>query len=92
MIRTFRHKGLERFFRRSDSRGIPPQFAARLERMLDRLDAATKPADMDMPGWRWHPLKGTRAGAYAVTVSGNWRLTFRLESGDALDVDLEDYH
>jgi proteic killer suppression protein len=54
MIRTFRHKGLERFFRCSDARGIPAQSAARIERMLDRLEAATGPADMDVPGWRWH--------------------------------------
>jgi proteic killer suppression protein len=92
MIRTFRHKGLDRFFRRSDARGIPAQPAARLQRMLDRLEAAAKPADMDVPGWRWHPLKGARSGTYAVSVSGNWRLTYRFDGGDAVDVDLEDYH
>jgi len=90
MIRTFRHKGLERFFRRSDARGIPAQSAARMERMLDRLETAAGPADMDAPGRRWHPLKGQRAGACAVAVSGNWRLTFRFDAGDAVDVDLED--
>jgi proteic killer suppression protein len=47
---------------------------------------------MDVPGWRWHPLKGTRAGTYAVSVSGNWRLTYRFDGGDAVEVDLEDYH
>ena len=92
MIRRFRHKGLERFFSRSDLRGIPAQSAARIERMLDRLDSAAKPEDMNMPGWRWHPLKGNRAGTYAVAVSGNLRLTFRFEAGDAVDIDLEDYH
>jgi len=92
MIRRFRHKGLERFFARSDPRGIPAQSAARIQRMLDRLDSATKPEDMNVPGWRWHPLKGNRAGTYAVAVSGNLRLTFRFDSGDATDVDLEDYH
>lgn len=92
MIRTFRHKGLERFFRRSDSRGIPAQHAARIGRMLDRLEAAAQPADMNVPGWRWHPLKGARAGAWAVSVSGNWRLTYRFDGADAVDVDLEDYH
>jgi len=92
MIRRFRHKGLERFFARSDLRGVPAQNAGRIERMLDRLDSATRPEDMNMPGWRWHALKGNRAGTYAVAVSGNWRLTYRFEGGDALDVDLEDYH
>ena len=76
----------------SDYRGISAQHAARIERMLDRLDAAAKPEDMDLPGYRFHPLKGDRKGVYAVSVSGNWRLTFRFEGEDATDVDLEDYH
>ncbi len=92
MIRSFRHRGLERFFKRSDYRSIPAQFAPRLERMLDRLDSATKPADMNLPGYRFHLLKGNRKGEYAVSVSGNWRLTFRFEGEDAADVNLEDYH
>jgi proteic killer suppression protein len=92
MIRSFRHRGLERFFKRSDYRGIPAQFASRLERMLDRLDTAVKPADMNLPGYRFHPLKGDRKGEYAVSVSGNWRLIFRFEDGHSTDVNLEDYH
>lgn len=92
MNRTFKHKGLERFFSKSDYRGIPAQFAARIERLLDRLDAATRPEDMDLPGYRFHPLKGDRKGTYAVSVSGNWRLTFRFAGEDASDIDLEDYH
>jgi len=92
MIRSFRHRGLERFFTRSDYRGIPAQFAPRLERMLDRLDAATKPEDMNLPGYKFHPLKGARKGACAASVSGNWRLTFEFEGEDATLVDLEDYH
>jgi proteic killer suppression protein len=92
MIRRFKHKGLERFFTRSDRRGIPAQSADRIERMLDRLDTAARPEDMNLPGWRWHPLKGNRAGTYAVAVTGNVRLTYRFEGGDATDVDLEDYH
>lgn len=92
MIRTFRHRGLERFFTKSDYRGIPAQFAPRLERMLDRLDAATMPTDMDLPGFRFHALKGGRKGTFAVSVSGNWRMTFRFDREDAIDVDLEDYH
>ena len=92
MIRSFRHRGLERYFTRSNQRGIPAQFADRLARILDRLDAAREPLDMNLPGYRLHRLKGKRRGTYAVTVSGNWRLTFRFENEDAVDVDLEDYH
>jgi proteic killer suppression protein len=92
MIRSFRHRGLERFFTRDDWRGIPARHGARLERMLDRLDTATRPGDMNLPGYRFHPLKGTRKGTYAVDVSGNSRLTFRFEGEDAVDVNLEDYH
>jgi proteic killer suppression protein len=92
MIRNFRHKGLRRFFAESDCRGIPAQHAARMVRLLDRLDAADKPEDMDLPGYRFHPLKGDRLGDYAVSMSGNWRLTFRFDGKDATDVDLEDYH
>src|SRR5215467_1021339 len=92
MIRRFRHPGLELFFRRSDVRRIPHDKSARIGRMLDRLDASSHPEDMNIPGWRWHPLKGKRSGDYAVSVSGNWRLTFRFEGEHAVDVDLEDYH
>jgi toxin HigB-1 len=92
MIRTFKHKGLGRFFTKGDHRGIPAQSAARIERMLDRLDASVTAADMDLPGYRFHPLKGTRAGEYAVSVSGNWRITYRFQGEDAIDVNLEDYH
>ncbi|MGH8120491.1 MAG: type II toxin-antitoxin system RelE/ParE family toxin [Gammaproteobacteria bacterium] len=92
MIQSFRHRGLERFFIRGDYRGIPAQYAARLDRMLDRLDMCSRPADMRLPGYRFHPLKGHRKGHYAVSVSGNWHLTFRFEGKDAFDVNLEDYH
>lgn len=92
MIRSFRHRGLERFFTHSDTRGIPAAFAGRLTRLLDRLDAAISPHDMNLPGFRFHALKGERKGQYAVSVSGNWRLTFRFDGEHAADVDLEDYH
>lgn len=92
MIRTFRHRGLERFFKRSDYRGIPAQFADRLERTLDRLDTAVRPTDMNLPGYRFHALKGDRKGEFAVSVSGNWRLTFGFEGDHAIEVNLEDYH
>ena len=92
MIRGFRHKGLERFFTKSDRRGIDARQADRIRRILDRLDVAVRPEDMNLPGLRFHGLKGDRKGAYAVSVSGNWRITFRFEEADAIDVNLEDYH
>lgn len=92
MIRNFRHKGLERYFAKSDRSGIDARQADRIRRILDRLDAAAAPGDMGLPGYRFHSLKGDRKGAYAVSVSGNWRITFRFERGDAVDVNLEDYH
>ena len=92
MIRGFRHKGLERFFTKSDRRGIDTRQADRIRRILDRIDVAVRPEDMNLPGLRFHGLKGDRKGAYAVSVSGNWRITFRFEEADAIDVNLEDYH
>jgi proteic killer suppression protein len=83
---------LKRFFTRGDHRAIPVRNFARLERMLDRLDAAKRPEDMNLPGYGLHELKGQRKGEYAVSVTGNWRLTFGFEDEDAADVDLEDYH
>ncbi|MDR2000072.1 MAG: type II toxin-antitoxin system RelE/ParE family toxin [Zoogloeaceae bacterium] len=92
MILTFKHKGLEKFFRKGDHRGIIAKSEAKIERMLDRLDAAVKPEDMDIPGYRFHPLSGNRKGVYSVTVTGNWRITFQFAGEDATDVNLEDYH
>lgn len=92
VIRTFRHRGLEASFRKDDSRKIPADRLERIERQLDRLDGARMPQDMNLPGWGFHGLKGNRKGTYAVSVSGNLRLTFRFEGADAFDVDLEDYH
>ncbi len=92
MIRGFRHKGLERYFIKSDRSGIDARQAVRIQRMLDRLEGATRPDDVNLPGYRFHALKGDRKGVYAVSVSGNWRITFRFNDGDAIDVNLEDYH
>jgi proteic killer suppression protein len=79
-------------FTASAARGIPTVHAARIVRMLDRLDIAIRPGDMNVPGWQLHPLKGTRKGRWAVSVSGNLRLTFAFDGEDAIDIDLEDYH
>jgi toxin HigB-1 len=83
---------LEAFFTKDDPRKVPADRLARITRLLDRLDAAKMPQDMNLPGFGFHPLKGNRKGAYAVSVSGNWRLSFRFEGGHAVDVDLEDSH
>ena len=90
MIESFKHKGLERFFADSDKRAIPAQSAARIECLLDRLEASIKADDMDLPGNKFHALKGNRAGEYAVT--GNVRITFRFDGQHATAVNFEDDH
>ncbi len=92
MIRSFKHRGLERFFKKGDHRGIIAKTEARAERMLDRLDTIVKPDDMNIPGYKFHQLTGSRKGTYAVTLTGNWRITFRFDGKDVIDVNLEDYH
>ena len=92
MIRSFRHKGLERFFITGSKKGIIPEHAEKIERILDRLDASASPADMNLPGFRLHELKGQEAGIWSVTVNANWRITFQFEREDALVVDYRDYH
>jgi toxin HigB-1 len=91
-LRSFRHRGLERLFERGDRSRIRPDQVAKVRRILNRLDAASSVADVDAPGFRLHPLKGDLSGYWAVSVSGNWRIVFRFTDGDALDVDLVDYH
>lgn len=92
MIKSFEHKGLQAFFETESKAGIQPAHAPKLKRQLARLNVAAGPDDMNLPGWRLHPLKGGLAGHFAVTVNGNWRLTFRFEDGDAVLVDYQDYH
>ena len=92
MIRTFKHKGLAKFFESGTKTGIQPLHADRLRLILGALNAAAKPEDMGLPGLRLHPLKGTRKGTWAVSVSGNWRITFKFIGVDAEVVDYEDYH
>lgn len=92
MIRTFKHKGLGRFFETGSKSGIQAQHAERLRLILAQLNAATVPRDMALPGLDLHPLKGTRKDTWAVSVSGNWRITFRFVGKDADTVDYEDYH
>ena len=92
MIKTFRHKGLQAFFETGSKAGIQPRHAARLGRQLARLDLAKTASDMNVPGWGLHALTGNLAGHYSVSVSGNWRMTFGFDDGDAVLVDYQDYH
>jgi proteic killer suppression protein len=92
VIRRFKHKGLGRFFETGNKSGIQVQHAERLRLILAQLNAATVPQDMALPGLDLHPLKGDRKGEWAVSVSGNWRITFRFVGKDADAVDYEDYH
>ncbi|MGA2583725.1 MAG: type II toxin-antitoxin system RelE/ParE family toxin [Tepidisphaeraceae bacterium] len=92
MIRSFRHKGLEKFFVTGTPTRIRPDHAKRLRLILARLSASQKPGDMALPGLRLHPLKGNFKGYFAVDVSGNWRVIFRFDGQDAADVDYMDYH
>jgi proteic killer suppression protein len=92
VIRGFRHKGLAKFFETGSKSGIQAQHAARLRLILGRLGAATAPNDMALPGLDLHPLKGSQRGRWAVSVSGNWRITFGFAGKDVDAVDYEDYH
>lgn len=92
MIKSFKHKGLEKFFYNDDRRCINPEHASKLARILDRLDASIKPQDMNLPGYKLHKLSGKEKGTWSVWVSGNWRVTFQFDGPDALDVDYLDYH
>ena len=92
MIVSFRHKGLKLLFARGDRRRVLPDHVEKIERILARLEEATEIGNMNLPGFRLHPLKGELAGLWSVTVSGNWGIVFRFESGEARDVDLIDYH
>ena len=91
-IQGFRHKGLERFFTKGKKAGIQVKHAGRLRLILGRLNVAAGPADMGLPGLDLHPLRGDRKGTWAVSVSGNWRVTFVFAGKDVTYVDYEDYH
>ena len=92
MSRSFRHKGLAKFFATGSRAGIQAAHAERVRLILAALNAAVAPGDMGLPGLKLHPLKGGRSGTWAVSVSGNWRITFAFEGSHAVDVNLEDYH
>ncbi|HXU35936.1 MAG TPA: type II toxin-antitoxin system RelE/ParE family toxin [Blastocatellia bacterium] len=92
MIKSFRHKGIERFFKAGSKAGIQPKHATKLRKQLFALDNAKRPEDLNAPGWRLHPLQHDLTGHWSVDVSGNWRLTFSFEGEDAILVDYQDYH
>lgn len=92
MIKSFRHKGIERFFKKDDARGINTKHGPRIRRILDLIEEATAVEQLDIAGMHLHPLKFDRKGEWAMTVSGNWRITFRFVGENATDVNLEDYH
>jgi proteic killer suppression protein len=92
MIKSFRHRGLKRLFERDDKGQVRADMLDKIENILAVLDAATAPEKMDLPGFRLHPLKGELRGFWAVTVRANWRIVWRFEGTDAVDVDLIDYH
>lgn len=92
MITSFRHKGLRKYFESGSQAGIQPAHANRLKMQLTALDTAQTIEDMDIPGFRLHPLKGSEHGRWSIWVNGNWRVTFEFENGNALILDYEDYH
>jgi proteic killer suppression protein len=92
MIQSFRHKGLRRFFESGFLAGIQPQHAKRLRMQLAALDSAQVIEDMEIPGFRLHPLKGGDRGRWSIWVNGNWRPTFEFRDGQAYVLDYEDYH
>lgn len=92
MIKSFRHKGLRRYFEEGRVAGIKPAHAGKLRMLLSALDTANEIEDMNVPGFGLHPLKGNRKGEWAVSVSGNWRITFEFRDGNAYSLNYEDYH
>jgi proteic killer suppression protein len=92
VIQSFKHAGLERFFRTGSKAGIQPSHARKLRVLLTALDAASNPLEMNGPGWGFHSLSGSLKGHWAISVNGNWRITFTFAGEDAEIVDYRDYH
>ena len=92
MIKSFKHKGLKLFFETGSAKGIKPAHKQKLRMRLAAIDTATCIDDINLPGFRLHPLKGDREGLWAIDVSKNWRVVFKFEDGNAYIVDYEDYH
>jgi len=92
VIRSFKHKGLKRYFETGSTRGINAAHRGKLRMQLAALDTARVVEDLDIPGYRLHLLTGSRQGIWSITVNGNWRITFEFIEGDAYIVNYEDYH
>jgi proteic killer suppression protein len=92
MIQTLRHKGLTKFYESGSVSGVQPHHAKRLRMLLAALDTATNIEDLDIPGFKLHPLKGSGKGRWSIWVNGNWRITFEFRNGHAYVLDYEDYH
>jgi len=92
MIKSIRHRGLKRLYERDETRGINAELLPRISTILALLDEAARPAELDLPGYFLHPLKGDRKGFWSLRISANFRIIFRMEDGDAYDIDLLDYH
>ena len=92
MIRSFRHRGLRHLYERDDPSRLAADQLGRITLAVADLEAAGKPSDLDLPGYRLHPLRGDLRGLWSISITGNWRITFRFEDGDVYDVDLVDYH
>ena len=92
MIKSFKHKGLEKFYLKGTKAGIQAKHATKLRFQLAALDSAQQIDDIDLPGYRLHPLKGQRDGIWSITVSANWRLTFEFSEGNVHILNYEDYH
>jgi toxin HigB-1 len=92
MIRSFKHRGLKRLYERDDRSGIRADLVDTVQEILTVLDDANTPQDLNLPGYRLHPLKGDLRGYWSVTVRANWRIIFRFQETDAFDVELTDYH
>jgi proteic killer suppression protein len=92
VIKSFRHKGLRALYETGSAAGVQPNHAKRLRMQLAALESAQSIEDMDIPGFRLHPLKGVLAGRWSITVNGNWRVTFEFRDGNAHVLDYEDYH
>ena len=92
MIQSFRHKGLKQLYGHGDRRYVRQDLVEKVENILARLDVATEPQALNLPGYRLHQLTGDLKGFWSVTVRANWRIIFRFEDSDACDVELVDYH
>jgi toxin HigB-1 len=92
MIKTFKHKGLKKFFETGSKAGIQAKHDRKLRMQLGAIDTATMIDDVDLPGFKLHPLKGERDGIWSITVNGNWRITFEFIDGNAFILNYEDYH